>query len=134
MNGIKDWQVRTNETANRGLLTVAECGELPFEIRRAFWITDMSHQTIRGGHAHREGHQLLFALTGAARVLATGPGLEKSRHHLSLPGKGIWVPPMHWLDIRIWGANTTLLVFASNPYSEDDYIRDWAEFEKLAQK
>lgn len=130
---ITPWLVRSNNTAERGILSVLEHDKLPFQPVRTFWITDMHHLGVRGGHAHREGHQLLVALAGQVRVLADGPGLLKSSWTLRGPDQGIWVPPMHWLDIRIWGNRTVLLVFASNAYAESDYIRDRAEFEHLAK-
>lgn len=134
MNILQEMPVRTNVTPERGALSVLELFEFPFEVKRVFWITELPHRGERGGHAHHAGHQLLFAMTGQVRIHATGPGLIKSHKVLNSAKVGLWVPPMHWLDIRIWGAHTSLLVFASNAYAECDYIRDWATFKRLAQK
>lgn len=137
---IRPWCIRSHATSphapgvDRGILTVLEHSELPFKPKRLFWITGMPRLGSRGGHAHREGHQFLVALAGQARVLASGPKLLKSTWNLQSPDSGIWVPPMHWLDIRIFSSRTVLLVLASNAYAESDYIRDQAEFDKLAQK
>lgn len=124
--------VRSYDTGGRGLLNVLNGAEFPFPVKRIFWITGTEALAKRGGHAHREGYQLIFPMYGLATVKAFGPGLLHTKWELKNPAEGLYVPPMHWLDIRIIFPDTALLVLASNEYSENDYIRKWSEFEKLA--
>jgi hypothetical protein len=112
-----------------GNLTVFESAEnsVPFEIRRAFAITDAPAGVSRADHAHRKCSQLLVCLGGAVSVKLLD-GEHQTIETLSNDGLGILVPPMIWNSVRFESAGTVLLVYCDQHYEDDEYIRDWDAF------
>lgn len=105
---------------DRGRLTVAEAVDsVPFEIRRAFWITEVPDDVTRGGHAHTQLHQVLVCLHGMVTVKA-----GETAYCLWLPSRGLYVPPFTRLDMYNWAPGTVLLVLCSEHYDAGDYVYD----------
>jgi len=128
---IREFNLPIHLNPRRGDLTVME-QECPFEIKRVFWITGMNQNATRGEHAHRELKQFIVAVRGEVAITAFGPYMVKTYHLLAQPNHAIYVPPYHWLDIRLHTNPAVLLVLASDIYKEQDYIRDFNEFQKIA--
>lgn len=132
MNQTRLINIKTHETLERGRLSVLENWDFPFGIQRIFWITGAAALAERGKHAHREGQQFIIPMAGMANIQSFGPGLESKNYQLSDKTQGLYVPSMHWLNIRFTMYNSALLVLASNHYMEEDYIREWDDYVKLA--
>lgn len=116
----------------RGRLGFAQAGsQVPFEPRRVFYLYGVIPGAERGGHAHRAQHQFLIMLAGSCRV-AIDNGQAVSDVRLENPAQGLYVPPMLWLDLADFSPDAICLALASDVYDEADYIRDKAEFRKLA--
>lgn len=98
-------------TDERGILTVME--KEPFDIKRVFWLYDLKDK--RGGHAHKECHQLIVAVHGSIEVEIDG-----QEYWLFNPSIGLHVPPRHFVNISGTGV---ALILCSDHYDEDDYIR-----------
>jgi hypothetical protein len=114
----------------RGKLTILE-SELPFTLRRCFFLHDLPPGSERGGHAHRATEQFFLALHGSFRLdLRDSTGTRTFR--LDSPGKGYYVPPMLWDRLYDFAEGAICMVAASTRFDEADYIRDWAEFERLS--
>jgi acetyltransferase-like isoleucine patch superfamily enzyme/dTDP-4-dehydrorhamnose 3,5-epimerase-like enzyme len=113
----------------RGSLAVGEMpGEdLPFVPRRWFVVHDVPGREVRGEHAHRSCHQFLVCVHGSVRV-ATDDGVNRAEVDLDDPTLGIYVPPLVWASQFRYEPDSVLLVFASDPYDPDDYIRDYHDF------
>jgi len=112
----------------RGDLGFLDMGEhIPFTVRRAFYITDIPPFTARGGHAHCEHEELLLVIKGSITV-KLDDGRELQEFVLEASRGALYVPKMTWLEFSSHSVETTCLVLASNPYNEDDYIRDRDEF------
>jgi hypothetical protein len=112
----------------RGNLTFLEAERhVPFEIRRAYWIYGVPGGEKRGGHAYRQLHEMIIALSGSFEVhLDDG---EQSRAQLLSRGYvGLYVPNMIWRGLESFSTNAVCLILASQPYEESDYIRDHTEF------
>lgn len=119
-------------TDMRGALSVGDFErDLPFAPKRYFVVYDVPTQETRGEHAHRRCHQLLVCVHGSVRVLADD-GFRREEFTLDSPGLGIHLPPMTWGTQYRYSRDATLLVFASESYDSDEYIRDYAEFLRLA--
>ena len=119
-------------TDMRGALAVAETGqEIPFEPRRWFLVYGVPSAETRGQHAHRRCHQLLIAANGSVRVVADD-GQEREEFILDRPNLGLYLPAMTWGIQYGYTPQSVLLVVASEPYDPSDYIRDYAEFIRLA--
>ena len=115
-------------TDPRGNLTFVE-GEnhIPFEIKRVYYLYDVPGGAERGGHAHRNLHQLIIAMSGSFDVILHD-GKEIQRFHLNRSYKGLYVGPMMWREIDNFSSGSVCLVLASETYCEDDYLRNYAEF------
>lgn len=117
----------------RGSLSASEFErDLPFRPQRHFVIYDVPTQEIRGEHAHKRCHQFLICVHGSVQVLADD-GKRRQEFVLDAPSLGIHLPPMIWGTQYRYSSDAVLLVFASEPYQADDYIRSYDEFLALAR-
>jgi hypothetical protein len=112
----------------RGNLTFVE-GErhVPFEIRRAYWIYGVPGGEKRGGHAYRELHEVLIALSGSFEV-HLDDGVRTRSLLLNRGYVGLYVPNMIWRELGTFSTNAVCLILASERFSEGDYLRDKAAF------
>ncbi len=114
----------------RGSLTssaVAAPDGVPFDVQRWFMVYDVPTREVRGEHAHRRCHQFLICVAGSV-ILAVDDGHNRGEVLLDAPSKGVHLPPMVWGTQYRYGPDAKLLVFASEPYDPDDYIRDYEAF------
>jgi len=112
----------------RGNLTFVEGGRhIPFAIRRAYWIYGVPGGERRGGHAYQQLHEVIIALSGSFEV-HLDDGMRRRTHMLSRGYVGLYVPNMIWRELENFSTNAVCLILASEPYSEGDYLRDYAEF------
>ena len=114
----------------RGNLTFIEGGRhVPFQIQRVYYLYDTPGGAERGGHAHKELHQLIVAMSGSFDVILND-GREKKRFHLNRSYYGLYVCPMIWRELDNFSSGSVCMVLASNFYDESDYYRDFQEFLK----
>lgn len=102
----------------------------PFAIRRVYWLFDTVADAVRGKHAHRELKQLIMCVTGSATVMLDD-GTERKEFVLDTPAKGLTVGPSTWRELHSFSPGAVVVVLASLPYDETDYIRDYAEFQAV---
>jgi len=115
----------------RGSLSVGEFDkQLPFIPKRYFLVFDVPSQETRGEHAHKRCHQFLVCVKGSVRVLADD-GRQRQEFTLASPSTGIHISPMIWGTQYRYSNDAVLLVFASEAYDSDDYIREYGEFIQL---
>ena len=108
----------------RGELTAIEIGrDVPFPIRRIFYISGVPAGATRGGHAHRSCEELLVAVGGSFKV-DLDDGEARRSFELDRRDRGLYVPPMVWGELRDFSADAVCLVLASESYEESDYLRD----------
>jgi len=98
--------------------------EIPFDIKRVYYLYDVPGGESRGGHAHRELYQLLIAASGSFDVLLTD-GKRKRTVSLNRPYNALLIVPGIWRDIDNFSSGSICLVLASHVYDESDYIRDY---------
>jgi UDP-2-acetamido-3-amino-2,3-dideoxy-glucuronate N-acetyltransferase len=110
-----------------GLLAAEFSRHIPFKVVRLFTITNVPTYHFRGDHAHKECHQFLVCLQGSIRAVVDN-GKQREEWVLDRPGLGMHIPPMIWGVQYAYAPNTVLLVLASHPYDEGDYIRDYESF------
>lgn len=112
----------------RGDLTFVEGGRhLPFDIRRVYYLYNVPVDSERGGHAHRELEQVVFALSGSFRM-KIDDGHSKSEYWLRDPRKGLYISRLIWREMDCFSQGAVCMVLASHPYEEGDYYRDYNEF------
>lgn len=113
---------------NRGHLTAIEGSyDIPFEIKRIYYITGAKEGIIRGLHAHRNLQQIILCLNGSVKVKLITPTEEKI-FCLDNPTKGLFIGPYTWREMYDFSDDAVLVVLASEHYNEDDYIRDLDKF------
>lgn len=100
---------------------------IPVEIKRVFWTYFTPQNVARGGHAHKELTQIVFALAGRIQFQIETKQGKKMEIELSEPNQGIYLPPGTWSDIH-FSHSAVLLCLASEHYIESDYIRNYDEF------
>lgn len=112
----------------KGNLTFIEGGaHIPFDIKRVYYLYDVPGGTDRGAHAHLQLEQLLIAISGSFDVLLDD-GRTKQEFHLDRAHVGLYVPPMYWRELANFTTGSVCLVLASAPYTESDYVRNYASF------
>jgi hypothetical protein len=112
----------------RGNLTFIEGGNhIPFDILRVYYLYDVPGGSERGGHAHKELHQFIIAMSGSFDIVLDD-GEKRKRIHLCRSYYGLYVPPMIWREIDNFSTSSVCMVLASNRYDESDYYRDYTEF------
>jgi len=113
----------------RGSLSFAEWRHLPFDVQRVFWIYDVKEGMTRGGHAHCECAEVVFAVSGSFDMFVDN-GEETAVFHIDDPSKGIYIGKSVWCELRNFAPGTVCVVVASVPYMKDGYINDYEEFKK----
>ena len=114
---------------DRGGLNVLEIArELPFECRRVFWTYAIPNGSVRGEHAHKACEQFLISLRGDVSVLVDDGMGHRDEILLDSPSKGLWLPHGCWGEQFGHSSDNILLVLASHPYDNADYIRSHEEF------
>ncbi len=118
-------------TDPRGNLTVAEqFKDLPFSIKRAYWVYDVPAGESRGGHAHKNLYQFLIAVSGSFTVTLDN-GAERKPFLLNHPWEGLLIGPNTWRTLDDFSSGAVCLCLASEEYDEEDYIRDYDDFIKF---
>lgn len=112
----------------KGNITVVENDrDVPFEVRRTYYLYDVPGGESRGAHAHRELSQLIIAVSGSFSV-TLDDGKVKRTFILNRPYQGLYVVPGIWRTLNDFSSGAVCLVLASHPYDAGDYIRDYDEF------
>jgi len=115
----------------RGNLTVGEFERsVPFAPKRYFLVMDVPNNKLRGEHAHKQCHQFLVCIKGSCAVVADD-GLTRQEILLDRPNKGVHLPPMVWGVQYKYSSDAVLMVFASDYYDANDYIRNYDQFLEL---
>ena len=112
----------------RGNLSVIEeTKEVPFEIKRTYWIYDVPGGEHRGGHAYKENQEFIVAMSGSFDVILDD-GEKKQTFHLNRSYYGLYVPKGYWREMDNFSTNSLALILSSMKYDVNDYIRDYAYF------
>lgn len=116
---------------NRGLLSVINSYLMPFTIKRVFWVSGMSAETVRGYHALKNGTQMLICISGKIIVRCLFKDSNDIIEYELLPGEHVIVPPMTWCTQRYVMENSIMLALCDNDYDENDYIRDFNKYKEI---
>ncbi len=115
----------------RGNLSVIEAErQVPFDIKRAYWIYDVPGGKFRTGHAFRSQEEFIVALSGSFDVVLDD-GQQERRYHMARSYYGLYVPPMTWRMIDNFSTNAVVYVLSSELYDPADYIEDYQEYKLL---
>jgi hypothetical protein len=118
---------------NVGNITVVENGNnIPFEVKRVYYLYDVPGGEERGGHAHYELEQYIVAASGAFDVVLDD-GVNKRRFSLNRPNLALHIVPGLWRELDNFSSGSISMVLASHEYDEKDYIRDYTKFLKIKE-
>lgn len=118
------WEIR-----EATLVVVESNKNIPFEVKRLYYIFDTQSDVPRGFHAHKELHQIAFCLKGKCKMVMDN-GKHKEEVWLEGSNKGLRIPPLVWHEMHDFSEDCLLLVLASDYYDESDYIRSYDDFLK----
>lgn len=116
---------------NGNITFVNNNSEIPFEIKRVFYLYDIPGGESRGAHAHKICHQFLIAASGAFEVLLND-GKVQRQVLLNRPYIGLHIPPGIWASEINFSSGSICMVLTSEEFDENDYIRDYKEFQNLS--
>lgn len=113
---------------DRGNLSFAENNnQIPFEIKRTYWLYDVPGGITRGGHAEKNNEELIIAISGSFEIYVDD-GKDSKTFTLNRSYYGLYIPKGLWREIKEFSSNAVALEFGSIHYDEDDYIRNYDEF------
>ena len=115
----------------RGNLSFFEnSNQIPFDIKRTYWIYDVPGGETRGGHAFKESHELIVALSGSFDIVLHD-GVKEVKYSLNRSYLGLFVPNLIWRQLENFSTNSLALIVSNISYNKQDYIRDFDEFKKI---
>jgi oxalate decarboxylase/phosphoglucose isomerase-like protein (cupin superfamily) len=120
-----------NASAAGDLVVIQSQADIPFSIRRVYFIHDMPESAVRGGHAHKRCHELVVAAAGAMTITLEAQDGTRHRFRLDEPTVGLYVPPLYWRMISDYRLHSLCLVLASEDYEADEYLRDHELFRRF---
>jgi len=124
------WSSTFLNSDSRGLMGVVEQSLIPFDIQRIFWLTNVPSGETRGEHAHRRCEQFIICACGEVTCeVQLNDGTAESR--VLLPGDTYFLATYTWLTLKNFSSNCLVIVCASEPYDESEYIRSYDEFKTL---
>lgn len=128
MNKVQYFDLDKIGNSSLGFITVAESlKNVPFDVKRIYWTYYTPQDVMRGGHAHKNLKQLIFAVSGTIEFNVEDKNGNKETFVLDNPSRGIFIPKLIWRDIK-FSHSAVLLCLASELYDEDDYFRSYEEF------
>lgn len=111
------------------LIAIEACREIPFELKRIYYIFNTQKGVSRGYHAHKKLQQLAVCVSGRCRMVLDN-GTTREEHWLDSPTKGLLINSMTWREMHDFSEDCVLVVFANEFYNETDYIRNYDHFLK----
>lgn len=127
---IKFYDLQVRGDARGSLIAVEGGKDIPFDIRRVYYIFETKMNVRRGFHAHKELQQIAICVTGSCKF-HLDDGSATAEILLNSPAKGLFIGKMIWREMYDFTPDCVLMVLANEHYSEDDYIRDYSAFKAL---
>ena len=130
---IKKYQFQIHGDDRGQLIALEEMKDIPFEIKRVYYMYDTLEGVRRGFHAHKSLEQILICIHGTCKILLDN-GSEKVEVPLDKPYEGLYISNDIWREMIDFSPDAVLMVLASEYYDEADYIRNYDEFLKYIGK
>jgi len=130
MNLVKQIDFKSLGDDRGGLVALENNKEIPFNVKRVYYIFDTKKDVARGFHAHKALKQLAVCVSGSCSMLLDD-GKDKETIRLDTPTKGVLIDPLVWHEMHDFSHDCVLLVLASDCYEESDYIRSYEVFTQL---
>ena len=115
------------------MVAIEALKDLPFEFKRVYYIYDTKDGVLRGFHAHYDLEQILICVSGSCKIHLDN-GFETEEVLLDKPNEGLYIANNMWREMYDFTKDAVLLVIASRPYEESDYIRNYDDFIKMVKE
>jgi len=122
---VLNFQIRGNHDGS--LVALENSKEIPFDVKRVYYIWGTKRDVVRGRHAHRKLEQVIICVAGTCDFILDN-GTEKETIHLDDPSKGLLIRHNIWREFTNFSPDCVIMVLASEKYDESDYIRDYQTF------
>ena len=132
LEDVKFFNTRTMVEPDGNLVPIESNHDIPFPIKRVFYVYGVKNQDDRGKHAHYKTKQVLICVHGKVEVLVND-GLKEKKYLLESPQQALYIPEMIWDEQIYLSEDTVLLVLSNMKYDPKDYIHDFKTFKKLKQ-
>lgn len=130
---VKKIKFQSHEDDRGNLVAIEEYKDIPYSIKRVYYIFKAKNGGVRGQHAHKTFEETLICVSGQCTIhLDDGKTTEEII--LNNPGEGVYVAPGMWREMYDFSEDAVLLVLASELYNEEDYIRNYDEFYKIVSQ
>lgn len=126
---IKKYNFQPHGDSRGQLIAIEECKDIPFDIKRVYYMYDTTNEAVRGKHAHKSLEQILVCTSGSCKILLDD-GKDKEVVELNKPYEGLYISNAIWREMYDFSKDAVLMVLASNYYDESDYIRNHDDFIK----
>ena len=123
--GLKEFKVHGDETGS--LIAIEALRDIPFEIRRVYYVFGTQANAIRGKHSHRKLEQIIFCPIGSCDFILDD-GNSRQCIHMDRPNKGLYIKGNIWREFTNFSPDCVVMVLASFPYDDGDYIKSYNEF------
>lgn len=130
MMQVMKYMFQPNGDDRGQLVALEEFKDIPFQIRRVYYMYDTKTGVVRGRHAHKNLEQILVCIHGSCKILLDN-GKEKKVVPLEKPYEGLYVANYMWREMYEFSPDAVLMVLASELYDENDYIREYEQFLKM---
>ena len=130
IDDVKLLNLRTFIEPDGNLVPVESSRDIPFDIKRVFYVYGVNNQDDRGKHSHYKTKQVLICLSGEVEVICDD-GRDKKTYRLTKPHQAVYIPEMIWDEQRYISEDSVLLVLSNTYYDSKDYIEDYDEFIRI---
>lgn len=127
MSLFKWIDIRTIGDERGQLCVIEQDKDLPFQVKRFYYLTNLDYETPRGFHAHRSLRQIAICIAGSCEMIFDD-GNRKESIVMNSSSKGLLIEPYIWHEMHNFSKDCVFMVLASDYYNELDYIRDYSEF------
>tara|TARA_Y100001963_G_scaffold156137_2_gene248957 strand:- start:391 stop:813 length:423 start_codon:yes stop_codon:yes gene_type:complete len=127
---VKLLNLRTFIEPDGNLVPMESKYDIPFNIKRIFYVYGVNDQNDRGKHAHYKTKQVLICLSGEVEVVVDD-GTHRKKYNLTKPNQAVYIPEMIWDEQRYLTKDSVLLVLANTNYDVNDYIEDYKNFKEI---
>lgn len=127
MKNTKMYDFKKHSDNYGNLVPIEANKDIPFDVKRVYYIYEVKENIRRGFHSHKDLHQMLICVNGSVKILVKNPN-EEEVIELNDASKGLYIGPMIWREMYDFSDGAVLLVLASEYYTEDDYIRKYEDY------
>lgn len=132
LNGAKIIDLPKTLDRRGNLSVVEEHKNIPFMIKRTYWIYDVPGGEVRGGHAYKQNQEFIVALSGSFDVILDN-GKERKTFSLNRSYYGLYIPKGVWRQMQNFSTNSLALILASTKFDTSDYIYDYVLFKEFVK-